>query len=109
MRVLTALAASAAAVALAGCPNPNAIGVQTTGTLVVTTVHGSTGQPVANVLVSAGSIYTCTTLASGVCDKLLTLPVGQWTIQANGAGLRGTATVTIQQNVQSTVTIQMNP
>jgi hypothetical protein len=109
MRLLTALIAAAAAVALAGCPNPNAIGVQTTGTLVVTTVDGSSGQPVSGVLVSAGSNYTCTTGTNGVCTSVLTLPVGQWTVVAHAPGLSGTANVTITANTQSTTTIQMNP
>ena len=109
MRLLTALVVAAAAVALAGCPNPNNIGVQTTGTLLVTTVDGTTGAPIPNVLVSAGSNYTCYTGSNGVCTQPLTLPVGQWPIQANTAGLHGTANVTITANTQSTVTIQMNP
>jgi hypothetical protein len=109
MRMLTALIVAAAAIALAGCPNPNDIGVQTTGTLVVTTVDASTGQPISGVLVSAGSNYTCTTGTNGVCTPTLTLPVGQWTVQARAAGLQGSANVTITANTQSTVTIQMSP
>jgi hypothetical protein len=109
MRMLAPLAVAFAALALYGCPNPNAIGVQNTGTLLVTTVDGSTGQPVANVLVSAGSNYTCRTGANGVCSTVLTLPVGQWTVVASVAGLQGIANVTIATNAQATVTIQMNP
>lgn len=109
MRMLSALGAAVAALALAGCPNPNDIGVQTTGTLLVTTVDGSTGQPVGGALVNAGSNYTCTTGPNGVCTNVLTLPIGQWTVVAHSAGLSGTASVTITANNQSTVTVQMNP
>jgi hypothetical protein len=107
MRLLYALAATAAALALTGCPNPNAIGVQTTGTLLVTTVDGGTGQPIAGVLVNAGSNYTCQTASNGTCT--LTLPVGQWPVVAHTAGLSGTADATVAANTQATVTIQMNP
>jgi hypothetical protein len=109
MRLLTALTLAAATVALAGCPNPNAIGVQTTGTLAVTTVDASSGQPLANVLVNAGANYTCSTGANGMCAQPLTLPVGQWTVVAHVAGLQGSANVTITANTPSTVTIQMSP
>ena len=109
MRLLTALVLAAATLALTGCPNPNNIGVQDTGTLVVTTVDGTTGQPIANVLVNAGANYTCSTGPNGVCTTVLTLPVGQWPVVAHVAGLQGSANVTITKDVQSTVTIQMNP
>lgn len=108
MRFAAALAMIVTALALAGCPNPNDIGVQTYGTVAVTVVDGSTGKPLSGVLVNAGSTVTCTTGADGKCTTgPLRLPVGKWTIQANGAGLTGSADVTVTENQQSTVTIQM--
>lgn len=108
MRLIIASLVTIAAVALAGCPNPNAIGVQDMGTIVATTVDGTSGQPIANVIVSAGSNFTCTTASNGVCT-LPQVPVGAWTVMGNAAGLHGSATTTVTKNNTSNVTIQMNP
>ncbi|HXW77121.1 MAG TPA: carboxypeptidase-like regulatory domain-containing protein [Candidatus Eremiobacteraceae bacterium] len=109
MRLLTAAIISAATLLLAGCPNPNAIGVQTTGTVQVTTVDQN-GNPVSGARVSAGSNYTCNTGANGICTSVLTLPVGPWTINAYAPGLTGTVTnVMVTENQQTSVTITMNP
>jgi hypothetical protein len=108
MRFFPLLAVTFAALALTGCPNPNAIGVQTYGTVSVKTVDGS-GQPVAGALVNAGSTYTCTTGSDGSCKTPLQLPVGKWTIVASAAGLHGSADVTVSETVPASVTIQMMP
>jgi hypothetical protein len=108
MRLLPLLAVTFAALTLTGCPNPNAIGVQTYGSVSVKTVDGS-GQPVSGALVNAGSTYTCTTGSDGLCKTPLQLPVGKWTIVASTAGLRGSVDVTVAENAQSSVTIQMLP
>ncbi len=106
--VLAALTATLMALMLAGCPNPNDIGVQTYGTVAVTVVDSSTGKPVAGALVSAGSTITCMTGADGMCQKgPLQVPAGSWTIQAAAAGLRGSADVVVTANQQSSVTIQL--
>ena len=103
-----ALAMIVSALTLAGCPNPNDIGVQTYGTVAVTVLDSNTGKPVAGALVSAGSNYTCNTGANGMCTTgPMQLPVGQWTIQAVAAGLRGSADVTVTANQQSAVTVQV--
>ena len=109
MRFLTAFAVVATALALAGCPNPNQIGVQITGTVAAKTVDANTGQPVAGVLVNAGSTYTCKSDANGNCLPLLQLPVGKWTLTASAPGLHGSADVTVVQDTQTSVTIQMSP
>jgi hypothetical protein len=107
MRLLGGLAVAVAALALAGCPNPNDIGVQIYGSILAKTVDATTGQPVVGALVSAGT-FTCNTVADGTCP-LNKVPVGKWTVSANTAGLRGSADVTVTENTQTSVTIQMSP
>jgi hypothetical protein len=110
MRFPTAIAVTVMALALAGCPNPNDIGVQTYGTVAVTVIQASNGKPVAGALVNAGSTVTCTTGADGMCASPpgpLKLPVGKWTIVASAPGLQGSADVTITENTQASVTIQV--
>ena len=107
MRLLGRIAPLVAALALAGCPNPNDIGVQNTGTVNVKTVDANNGQPVVGALVSAGSNYVCNTGADGTCA--LTLPVGKWTVSAHVAGLHGSGDVTVAQDQQVALTIQMAP
>ena len=110
MRLLTATAVLAAALFLTGCPNPNNIGVQTYGTVAVTAVDENSGQPLSGVLISAGSTYTCSTGANGMCPSPLQLPVGTWTINASSPGLSGSATgVKVTENNQTAVTIQLHP
>lgn len=109
MRFLAAAAVSAAALMMTGCPNPNAIGVQTYGSVTVKTVNSTTGKPVAGALVNAGSTYTCTTGADGACNAPLQLPVGKWTLIASAPGLSGSADVTVAENTQTPVTIPMAP
>lgn len=106
MRFAAALATVLMALALAGCPNPNDIGVQTYGTVAVTVLDGGTGKPVSGALVSAGSTITCNTVANGTCT-LPQVPVGKWTIQASAPGLQGSSDVTVTANQTTTVTIQM--
>ena len=93
---------------LTGCPNPNAIGVQTYGTIAVKTVDATSGQPVAGALVSAGSNFTCRTASDGTCT-LPQIPVGNWSVMARTAGLQGTANATVTENNTTSVTIQMSP
>jgi len=108
MRLLGGLVVAVAALALAGCPNPNDIGVQIYGTIFVKTVDATSGQPVVGALVNAGSNNTCSTGADGTCT-LLKVPVGKWTVSAATAGLRGSADVSVTENTQTSVTIQMSP
>ena len=108
MRLITFAMTAAAAIALAGCPNPNDIGVQNYGSIKVTTTNAATGQPVPGSLVNAGSTNTCTTDSSGVC-VLSNVPVGKWTVMASSPGLHGSADTTVTENNQSAVTIAMTP
>ncbi|HEY7993763.1 MAG TPA: hypothetical protein VID24_06120 [Candidatus Eremiobacteraceae bacterium] len=107
MRKIFGIASLIAAIALGGCPNPNDIGVQNYGTVAISVVDGTTGKPVSGALVSAGSTYTCTTVASGMCASPLRLPVGNWTITAVTAGQKGSSDVTVVENQQISTTIQI--
>jgi hypothetical protein len=110
MRFLSAAAIAAASLALAGCPNPNNIGVQVYGSVVVTALNSDTGQPIAGADVSAGSNFTCTTGTNGMCPAPLQLPVGTWTINAFAPGLTGSVSgVKVTENQQTPVTIDMHP
>jgi Polysaccharide lyase family 4, domain II len=109
MRFLSAAAIAAASLALAGCPNPNNIGVQIYGSVVVTAVNADSGQPVAGADASAGSNFTCTTVANGMCT-ISQVPVGTWTINAFAPGLTGSVSgVKVAENQQTPVTIDMHP
>lgn len=108
MRRLLGFAVLLASIALAGCPNPNDIGVQNYGTVAVTVVDGTTGKPVSGALVVASSTVTCQTGANGMCaNGPLKLPVGNWTITAETAGQKGSSDVTVVENQQVSTTIQI--
>lgn len=95
------------ALALAGCPNPNAIGVQVYGQLNVH-VQDANNQPVAGALVSISSVNAVNTDSSGNAS-FAQVPVGSWTVNADAPGLHGSQPVTIQQNQTSSVVVTMQP
>lgn len=78
---------------LAGCVNPNYIGVQDTGTVQGRVVDAVTLKPIANAIVSVNSITNIHTSADGT----FTLP---------GVPI-GAQTVTIYQNGYQTSTTQV--
>ena len=78
---------------LAGCVNPNYIGVQDTGTVSGRVVDAVTLKPIANAIVSVNSITNKHTLADG-------------TFSLEGAPI-GTQTVTVYQNGYQTSTTQV--
>jgi hypothetical protein len=108
MRFLAAAALAAAALTLTGCPNPNAIGVQTYGSIKVTATDGSSGKPVVGAIANAGSTITCQTHEDGTC-VLISVPIGKWTVQVASPGLHGSADVTVTENSQATAVVSMNP
>jgi hypothetical protein len=98
-----------AALTLAACVNPNAIGVQKYGTIAATAVMASNGQPVPNALVIVNSTQNCTTHADGTCSIPL-VPIGQQVVSAAAAGLTGPPVpVNILEGQTINVTIQMSP
>jgi uncharacterized membrane protein len=95
-----------AAMLLAGCPNPNAIGVQVYGQVNVH-VQDANGQPVANALVAIGNNAQSTD--AGGNTSFAQIPVGTWTVSADAPGLHGSSQVTVQENQTSNVVIAMQP
>jgi hypothetical protein len=109
MRSLAAVSACAAALFLTGCPNPNAIGVQKYGTIAATCVLASSGQPVANALVSVNSTQQCSTHADGTCP-IVGVPIGSQTVTAFAPGLQSQPVqVQVLENQTVPVTLQLGP
>jgi hypothetical protein len=92
---------------LAGCTNPNSIGVQVFGTVTVHCVKSSDGSPVPGALVSVGTVDGSTGADGSVA--LAQIPVGVETFIARATGLKGTQTTTIVQDANPDITIQMQP
>ena len=74
-----------AALALAGCPNSNLIGVQDYGTVVGRAVDASTNKPVNGALVSIGSLITEHSLSDGTFT-LSKVPIGSQTVNVTANG-----------------------
>jgi len=107
MRYAVICALASVSLALAGCPNPNAIGVQIYGSVAVH-VQDAGGQPVAGALVSIGSDFAGDTDGNGNFT-FPQIPVGDWEVDANAPGLTGKAQVHVTENNQSSVTVSMTP
>jgi hypothetical protein len=102
------LVAAGAAIALTGCPNPNAIGVQRTGS-VAAHCQLANGQAVAGALVAVSSINTCTTGADGSCT-LQQVPVGPQFVSAHAPGLDAAPqNVQVTEGNTTSVTLTMSP
>jgi hypothetical protein len=95
---------------LAGCPNPNSIGVQEFGTVNATCVLASNNQPVAGVLVSVGGVTATVTTNSAGQVTIPQVEIGTHTVDAHAAGLDGNSpTVTVTENTTTPVTVLMSP
>lgn len=109
MRYIPFAVACLAVLALAGCPNPNNIGVQKYGTVAALAVLASNNQPVANALVIVNSTQQCTTHSDGTC-QITQVPIGPQQVSAAAAGLTGAPVpVNVQENMTVNVTIPMSP
>jgi hypothetical protein len=111
MRSASALVATLLALGLAGiagCTNPNDIGVQVYGSVTVHCVRFSDGSPVPGANVSVGSTLAGTADGNGNFT-FSKVPAGPQIFMANAAGLKGTQTATIVQGANPDVTIQMQP
>jgi hypothetical protein len=93
---------------MAGCTNPNSIGVQVYGNVTVHCVKFSDGSPVPGALISVGNVAHAAD-GSGNWTFTQLIPVGQQTFIAQTTGLKGTQTATIVQDANPDVTIQMQP
>lgn len=80
-----------------GCSNPNAIGVQEYGTITGRVLNASNNRPVANALVSVGSLYTGYSSPDGAFT-LSGIPIGEQDVTATGPGFdRTTVQVTVHK------------
>ena len=68
-----------------GCSNPNAVGVQQYGTIVGRILDATTNRPVANALISVGSLYTAYSDPNGAFT-LSNIPIGHQDVTASMAG-----------------------
>jgi hypothetical protein len=68
-----------------GCSNPNAVGVQQYGSIVGRILDATNNRPVANVLVSVGSIYTAYSDPTGAFT-LSNIPIGHQEVTASAPG-----------------------
>ena len=109
MRTALTVGACLVALTLAGCPNPNAIGVQKFGTIAATVVLASNGQPVAGALVIVNSTQNCTSHADGTC-QVPEVPIGAQVVHAEAPGLVSPQQqVNVLENQIAPVTLQMSP
>ncbi|MBC5824359.1 MAG: carboxypeptidase regulatory-like domain-containing protein [Candidatus Eremiobacteraeota bacterium] len=109
VRGMVLVALCAASLGLTGCPNPNAIGVQQTGTINARCLLASNNQPVVDALVTVNSIQTCRTDSDGKCT-IQQVPVGPQSVSAAAAGLQGgPVSTTVIENQSATVSIPMSP
>src|SRR5690242_14658418 len=85
VRRLRGLLAAAALFVAAGCVNPNAIGVQDSGSIFGRVVDATNQQPIVNAIVSVNSLLTQKTGAGGAFN-IGRVPVGtqSLTVYANG-------------------------
>jgi len=93
---------------LAGCANPNAIGVQVFGTVTVHCVKFSDGSPVPGALVSVANVSHYAD-ANGNWTFTNIVPAGPETFTAAAPGLQGTQAATIVEGANPDVTVQMQP
>ena len=109
MRSTLIVGACLVALALAGCPNPNAIGVQKFGTISAYVVMASSGQPVAGAEVIVNSTQNCTSHPDGTC-QVAQVPIGPQMVYAIAPGLQSPQQpVNVLENQVSQVTLQMSP
>jgi hypothetical protein len=109
-KLLGTVTAIVGSLVLAGCPNPNSIGVQEYGTVNVTCVLATNNQPVAGALVSVGGVTAGQTTNSAGQVTLMQVEIGSHTVSAYAPGLEGdNPTVTVVENQQASVTVHMSP
>ncbi len=108
-RAVAALTVAVAAVALWGCPNPNAIGVQQFGIVQATCVQASNNQPVSGAIVTVGGVTATSTTDNTGSVTIQQVEIGTHTATADAAGLHGEAPVTVVQNQTVPVRISMAP
>jgi hypothetical protein len=84
-----------------GCSNPNAVGVQSYGSIVGRVLDATTNKPVPDALVSVGALYTATTDTQGGF-LLPSVPIGLQTVVARSPGYTPSE---VRVNVQKDVAV----
>jgi hypothetical protein len=109
-KALLTVAVAGATLGLWGCPNPNSIGVQQFGTVVVTCVLASNNQPVAGVIVTIGGTTATQPTDSTGKVTVTQVVIGAHPVDAHGAGVDGEpTTVTVIQDTTVNQTVLMVP
>jgi hypothetical protein len=70
-----------------GCSQPGVVGVQDYGNVTGRVLDATTNRPIANALVSVGSLFTTTSDAKGAF-VLPRVPIGRQTVTVRDAGYR---------------------
>jgi hypothetical protein len=84
-----------------GCSNPNAVGVQQFGTIVGRILDATNNRPVANVLVSVGSLYTAYSDPNGAFT-LSNIPIGHQVVTARMQGYEDNSLTVVVHQDQTT-------
>ncbi len=86
-----------------GCAQPGVVGVQDYGSITGRVLDATTNQPIANALVSVGSLFTTTSDAKGGF-VLGHVPIGQQTVTVRDAGYHDVdITVSVTKDQSSSV------
>lgn len=86
-----------------GCSNPNGVGVQQYGTIVGRILDATNNRPVANALVSVGSLYTAYSDPTGAFT-LSNIPIGHQQVTASAGGYsHNSLTAMVHQNETTNV------
>jgi hypothetical protein len=86
-----------------GCSNPNAVGVQQYGTIVGRVLDATNNRPVANALVSVGSLYTANSDPAGAF-RIPNVPIGHQEVTANAPGYAAnSAPAAVRQNTSTDI------
>ena len=103
-RVSRAAAIAVIGLGFAACVNPNAIGVQDTGTIAGRLIDANSQQPIANAIVSVNSVLNQRTNAGGVFT-ITNVPIGvqSLTIYANGYQTQTVPNISVVKNQTSQV------
>jgi hypothetical protein len=103
IRAAAFAAAAIVAAVLPACVNPNAIGVQDTGSIVGRVIDAKTQKPIANATVNVNSLVGVTTDGSGAFSLTNNVPIGvqQLTVHAVGYATYTTGDIVVRKGETS--------
>jgi hypothetical protein len=102
--------AIAALASLAACVNPNAIGVQDTGSVYGRVIDATSQQPIAGAIVSVNAVLNQKTSAAGTFN-IQAVPIGTQTltIYANGYQTNTVQVVVTKNNASDAALVSLTP